>query len=130
MTDVRLYQHGRDHRPGGSDPIPGLVVPPRLVYGCVFNDGGVDDVGSGDWEVVWDGVNKYTFTVSPSFNAAINNVVATGTNNTSPDNVLGAYFVIVDKTASDVNLFIVYTFDVTGDPDSGGFAFVAVEDPA
>lgn len=138
-----LRLHGRTHAPGGSDPIPGLGgSAPRIVFGCVFNDGGTDDVGSGDWECEWSGsgsgatgypaLNIYTFTVSPAFSAAIKVVVATPSNNNAAGDggSPAEYFVGVDSTIADVGSFTVMTWDQIGDPDSGGFAFAAFEDPA
>lgn len=116
-------RHGRDHVPNGYDPIPGLRLSPRLVYGTIFPAGGTDDPGSGDWEESWSS-NGTDITVDPPFNSAIKVVICSPTNSGA---VTG--FVVVDTDSSDVDTFRVDTFDQIADPADIGFAFVAIEQP-
>lgn len=78
MTDVRLPQHGRDHRPGGSDPIPS-VTGFRIVHGRIYDDGSTLWEGSGDWSATFtlDGIevvidppfeDGYDITITPNDN--------------------------------------------------------------
>lgn len=129
---LRPAKHGRDHRKGGWDPIPGGD---RIVYGSVLNDGGVRHAGSGDWSCVWSNsgvsapgfpaTNLYTFTIDPGFPDAP--IVVASPNN---DNAAGdagnpaAYFVGLDGDPTTTG-FVIVTFDLIGDPDSGGFDFAA-----
>lgn len=132
MRQAKPIIHGRDHRPGGPDPIPFFGGSgPRIVFGCVYNDGGTDDVGSGDWSASWDSANGYTITVDPAFSGAIKVVLATPSNNNPPSgDPPQPYFVVANANVALLDTFYIYTYDMIGEPVDGGFAFAAIQDTA
>jgi hypothetical protein len=119
--------HGRDHRPGGTDPIPGL---PRLLWGKVFNDAAIEDPGSGGWTVASTGTGLYTVTFDPPF-ASVPTVVFGATNNNAAGSITNpaAYFVEQATDGVDVDHVDVCTFGLDGTAGDGSFSFIAVGQP-
>lgn len=126
--------HGRDHRPGGADPIPNFGDF-RLVWGAVLNDAGIIDAGSGDWTIAWEdddttspGLNFYTITFDVAFAGDDPVVLLTGNNDTFTGGDPGAYTATLLRRANDH--IVVYTHNID-DPDSlstqdAGFDFAVI----
>lgn len=109
--------HGRDHAPGGADPIPGLGSQYVLVDGIVAASG--DIIRGTGFTVELSDTNLFTITFDedmPDY-AAVTLAPVGGTDPaTSVNAVLEDY---------DSGGFTVRTFDANGDPDPLAFHFHA-----
>lgn len=129
MTDVRLPQHGRDHRRGGSDPIPNIGGGPYTVRGAVYNDANIIE-GTG-FTAEWndeDLSHAYENLITIRFDTAFADpgpVVALTPNNNNPADVEGEY--VVTLKTRDTAFIVVEGKELDGTPNIGGFDFIAME---
>ena len=97
---------------------------PAIVYGAIYNDGGIIEAGSGDWSVDWDAVNGYTITFDTPFGDGP--IVCLTANNNLAAGPGGDYAYFVELSSRDVASIVVLTFDIDSNPEDGGFDFIAV----
>lgn len=128
---ARTPKHGRDHRPGGVDPIRiADFGVPRMISGGLYNDATI--LAGAGFTATWDkdggapsSSNYYTITFDTPFdNPPI--VQLTANNNNSPGTD-GAYDISLDPSGRHADRIVVFVTNFDGTTGDGGFDFLCIE---
>ncbi len=116
-----LRRHGNTHLAAGSDPIPGLTIPARIVRGQVYNDANI--IAGTGFTADLTSATEITVTFDEAFDDPP--TVLLTPNNNNPADMEGEYG--VTQTSVSAGDFVVTGTEFDGTPNIGGFNFAAIE---